>query len=140
MSGKNVDATAFQQSLEKRLDELGSKVIDEVIATGFEIRNEAVKRTPVNTGALRSGWQVDSGRTANGGWVEVRNDVPYAAAVEYGTKPHTIRAKNKKVLANQKEGAVFGTEVNHPGTKARPMLRPALVAGLNSLARRLKGV
>jgi HK97 gp10 family phage protein len=49
----------------------------------------------------------------------------YARLVEYGTKPHTIRAKPGSVLQFLGIGA---TVVNHPGAKARPYLRPALDA------------
>lgn len=52
------------------------------------------------------------------GRVEV--GVKYAMAVEKGTKPHIIRAKNKKVLANKRAKQVFGKVVHHPGTKPNP--------------------
>jgi len=50
--------------------------------------------------------------------------VEYAEYLEYGTRPHIIRIKNKKVLASKK--AIFGKEVKHPGTEAQPFMRPAL--------------
>lgn len=58
----------------------------------------------------------------------------YAHFIEYGTAPHTIRAKRARVLAQrptsfvvtrQTVGGVFGTVVEHPGTRAQPFLRPA---------------
>ena len=52
--------------------------------------------------------------------------VNYAKHLEYGTKPHIIRAKRAKVLAGN--GKVFGRVVNHPGTKAYPFWRPAIKA------------
>lgn len=52
--------------------------------------------------------------------------VPYAKHLEYGTKPHLIKAKRAKVLAGN--GKVFGRVVNHPGTKAYPFWRPAVKA------------
>ncbi len=54
-------------------------------------------------------------------------DAFFAQWVELGTRPHKIknRKKGKKtILAGN--GKFFGAEVNHPGTKARPYLRPAL--------------
>jgi len=36
-----------------------------------------------------------------------------------GTNPYTIRAKNKRVLANKAAGLFFGKEVRHPGLKKR---------------------
>jgi len=81
----------------------------------------------------------------------VFNDKEYAPDVEFGTKPHEIKAKPGKVLAfnvqagsklgtrkalyrNKKTGklqqaknkntVIFATKVNHPGTKAQPFMRP----------------
>lgn len=71
----------------------------------------------------------------------------YAAAVEFGTRPHVIRAKNGKALrfANGRGGAqvtlagrvrsssvrklgsgayVFRSAVHHPGTRAQPFMVP----------------
>lgn len=47
--------------------------------------------------------------------------------LEYGTAPHVIKMsrKRKKVLANKATGEVFGTIIHHPGTPAKPFLRPA---------------
>lgn len=60
--------------------------------------------------------------------IEVGNSdiTPYAIFVHEGTKPHIIRPKNKKGLANKKTGAFFGKEVHHPGTKANPYLKKAV--------------
>lgn len=125
--------------MKKRLEQLETSLMDEVIKAGNEIRNEAVAKTPVNTGALRSAWKLRIDRKTFGGSVTVSNETSYAAAVEYGTKPHTITAKNASVLTNGK-GAFFGKTVNHPGTPARPMLRPALNKVLPRLLSRLKGL
>lgn len=57
---------------------------------------------------------------------EVRAEAKYAAAVEFGSRPHTIVAKNSKVLANKRTGQFFGKRVNHPGTRAQPFLFPAV--------------
>lgn len=67
---------------------------------------------------------------------------PYAKFVHDGTRPHIIKAKNKKVLANKRAGVVFGKKVKHPGNKANPYLMNAweaykrdggLARALNSL-------
>lgn len=64
---------------------------------------------------------------ARGGLVtaSVYTRVFYAKFVEYGTKPHTITAKNRKGLT---VGGLFFQSVDHPGAKPRPFLRPALDA------------
>jgi hypothetical protein len=65
----------------------------------------------------------------------------YSQAFEEGTRPHTIRTMNKKVLAGPYRGrptgwevsakskemgyATYGKEVHHPGTHAHPFMFPA---------------
>lgn len=44
--------------------------------------------------------------------------------IENPTRPHVIKSRNKGVLARGRE--VFGSSVRHPGTAARPWLKPAL--------------
>lgn len=50
----------------------------------------------------------------------------YAIYVHEGTKPHIIRIKNKKVLANKRTGQIFGKVVRHKGTKANPFFTRAI--------------
>ena len=49
----------------------------------------------------------------------VGTNVPYAAAMNNGSKPHLIEAKKKKVLAF---GGKFFRRVKHPGTRPRPFM------------------
>ncbi len=50
----------------------------------------------------------------------------YSADLEYGTKPHVIKPKNKKFLKFQIEDKeVFTKEVHHPGTKPLAIMRNA---------------
>lgn len=60
----------------------------------------------------------------------VSSDAPYSGFVEFGTRPHVIEVKNKRVLAARTAGtrsggqyAIFGRRVNHPGTKANPFFK-----------------
>lgn len=56
----------------------------------------------------------------------VFTDVDYAPHVEFGTKPHVIRPKNKKMLAFKVGGRmVFARQVFHPGTRAYNYMRDA---------------
>ena len=135
-----VDDGAFKRELNDYLERVANQTFSEVKQAAQEIRNEAMQRTPVNTGALRSAWEVRERKNLVGGVVEVFNDTKYAAAVEYGTPAHIIKATNKKVLANKRTGQVFGPVVNHPGTKPRPMLRPAVSSVLPRLIDRIKGL
>lgn len=51
---------------------------------------------------------------------------PKGHLIEFGTQPHEITVESKKVLADPVERRIFGRKVRHPGTPARPFLRPAL--------------
>jgi len=57
-----------------------------------------------------------------------------AHLIEFGTGPHPIAAEFKEALAG-KEG-VYGTTVFHPGTPARPVLRPAWEATKEQVLKR----
>lgn len=56
-----------------------------------QISDETARRTPVVTGRLRSGWEIAQGRDV--ATHIVRNRVPYARHVEYGTKRPRRRAR-----------------------------------------------
>ena len=60
------------------------------------------------------------------------NLVPYAKFVYFGTKPHVIKPKKMKALANKKSGQIFGKSVNHPGTKANPYIEKAFSEYISS--------
>jgi len=136
-----IDATEFIRSARAQIQAIAQQAGEEVIKAAYETSNEAKRRTPVDTGALRSGWQViDVKRTPYGAEATVINKTKYARTVEYGSQAHTIRAKNAKVLANRKTGQFFGRSVDHPGTKKQPMLGPAISKILPELKRRLKGL
>lgn len=62
--------------------------------------------------------------------------VGYAQFVEFGTQPHVIRPKSKKILAwgknrrlsgSARSGSemIFAHEVHHPGTRPHPFIMPA---------------
>lgn len=98
---------------------------DLVTGMGVDTITYATPATPVRTGRLRAGnqMQVD----APTGWrVEGRvfNDTEYALAVHNGTPPHVIRPRNAQALRFEGAGGgiVFATVVHHPGTRPRPFL------------------
>lgn len=91
--------------------------------------SEQKKLAPVKTGNLR--------RTIRLGRVTERSaetiaGAAYAAYVEFGTRPHEIRPRNKRVLAwKGKNGKyAFATRVRHPGTKAHPYMIPGAEAAI----------
>jgi hypothetical protein len=79
---------------------------------------------------------------------QVTVNANYAAAVEFGSKPHVIVPKRARVLAWPSAGAarlsgrartrggkstgpmIFARKVNHPGSKAKPYLIPAAIEAL----------
>ena len=94
---------------------------------------EAKLLVPRKTGHL--GRSIVPGRVSrDSATVEART--PYAAAVEFGTRPHIIRPRKAKVLAwggtRRLSGALrkgsapthFARSVRHPGTRAQPYLVP----------------
>lgn len=66
------------------------------------------------------GGKVTASVKAGGG---KKGDVYYARFVEYGTRPHTIKARDGGALSF---GGGFLRSVEHPGARPRPFLRPAL--------------
>jgi hypothetical protein len=60
---------------------------------------------------------------------------PYAAAQEYGSPPHIIRARNVKYLHWIGKGGkdVFRKEVMHPGNPPRAFVRNAIADGKATL-------
>lgn len=59
-----------------------------------------------------------SGAAIAGRRVRVANTAPYAPFVEFGTRPHVIRARRVRFLRFWWKGAIrFFRKVNHPGTR-----------------------
>ncbi len=87
-------------------------------------KTQSLSGIPVDTGLLRNSIRHDHIRIQGmRATTFVSADQNYAAAVHDGTRPHLIRAKNKKALAFKKGGkTVFVKQVNHPGTKPNPFL------------------
>ena len=88
----------------------------------------------VKTGHLRR--SIAYKLTNTEGTVHTSN-VVYAAAVEKGSRPHTITAKNKKALYWKGASHPVKT-VRHPGSKAKPYLIPALEAEKPKFLQNLK--
>ena len=104
--------------------------------TGFKIEAKAKGSVPVDTGHLRRGI------TTKIGDMEVivhTSNIKYARGVEFGTRPHLIKPKNKKAL--YWKGAKHPVKsVNHPGSKAKPYLIPAFESEKDNLIKDLKEV
>lgn len=93
---------------------------------GPAIADDARRYCPVDTGALKESIEhhmegQDLIVSATGG----ADGRTYAAYVELGTEPHVILPDKKKALFWEGAAHPVG-RVNHPGTRPRPYLRPAL--------------
>ena len=92
------------------------------------IINDAKTNTPVNTGMLRNSIRAERvGRTT---WY-VGSHVSYAAAIEYGTKPHMppsneLKYWARRKLGNEKLAYAIAKKIAQRGTKPHRMFRNAL--------------
>jgi HK97 gp10 family phage protein len=95
-----------------------------VVESGVNILSEATTNAAVDTGNLKNSGDL---RITNDGLeAEVFFTAEYAPHVEFGTRPHKIKAAPGKMLHFKVNGRdVFAKEVNHPGTPAQPFLHPA---------------
>lgn len=95
-----------------------------------EIVNNAKEIAPYKTGNLKKDIKVIS-YSHKKAVIGNTKLAPYAKFVHFGTKPHMIKVKKARALAN-KNGKIFGKKVNHPGTKANPYLENAANRYINS--------
>src|SRR5690349_17408294 len=64
---------------------------------------------------------------------------PYASAIEHGSRPHKIRARNRKALRwVVPAGFRFAVEVNHPGNRAYRFLENALDAQMPTITEEME--
>lgn len=101
-----------------------------IVGTANDLVNELVKAAPVDKGYLKNSirYEVD-GKKINIHMPE------YAFFIEFGTKPHTIRAINAKAL-HWKDAAgndVFAKIVHHPGTEPYPFIRSTINSKLRDI-------
>jgi HK97 gp10 family phage protein len=124
-ASQTINTRAYERGLRRWFGGMSDDVKRAVERTRIDVQNEARRRAPVDTGRLRSSIvsrAENSGRSI--GYV-VGTNVNYAAAVEYGTAPHVIKPRDKKALFWP--GAAHPVaQVNHPGTRPQPFLRPAI--------------
>ncbi|MEM2003901.1 MAG: hypothetical protein QXQ37_04535, partial [Nitrososphaerota archaeon] len=78
---------------------------------------------PVYTGRLKNSIKVSRERRNR---ICVLAEAPYSGFVEFGTRPHIIRPRQKQVLRFEADGkVVYATRVYHPGAGPKPFFRPA---------------
>lgn len=122
--------------LHKLLQELPAKIEANALRGGMRagakvIEAEAKRLAPVGRDPETAGDMRDSIRVSvrsRNGKVEATikaggKKAWYAHLVEFGTAAHLIRPKNRKSLFF---ASLAREQVNHPGAKKRPFMRPAL--------------
>ena len=132
------------RQLNARLKALGAT---RPIMRDFQLESiaEAKRLVPRKTGHL--GRSILPGSVSDS-HADIQARTPYAAAVEFGVKPHVITPKRAKLLAwpaaeggrrlsgraRTKSGPlIFARKVNHPGSKAQPYLIPGARNALGKL-------
>ena len=141
----SLDTREFDRDLEKFAKKNHKQFVEAVRTATTKMHFLAVFRAPVKTGFLRRGIRMlISGKGLTG---DVISSAEYSAAIENGTKPHTISVKNKKVLAGPAskappgwgnisgDYAIYGKSVKHPGTKAQPFMMPSFMTAKRLLYR-----
>ncbi len=122
---KNLDniKAMFRKAPMRMTTEL-NKAINRIV---LKVERDAKRNAPVNKrgggGNLRQSIKSSMIGIARGK-VEVGAD--YGVYVHEGTRPHIIRVRQRKVLADKRQGKIFGKVVQHPGTKANPFLQKAV--------------
>ena len=100
-----------------------------LLASGSVVTGNLMGSLSWTVGGAHSGVRAPAGatdgvrRTTKTDTAYLGTNVHYGPHVEYGTKPHTIRAKNAMVLTDGK--TFFGKQVQHPGTQPKSFLRAA---------------
>lgn len=120
-----INTRAYERGLRRVFGRMSDDVARAVERTRIDVQNEARRRAPVDTGRLRSSIVSRAEGGGRGLGYVVGSNVNYAAAVEFGTAPHVIKPRYKQAL--YWPGAAHPVaQVNHPGTRAQPFLRPAI--------------
>jgi HK97 gp10 family phage protein len=117
--------------LQKFLDTLPAKMEANVMRSALRaganvVKDEAKNNVPVKSGLLRDGLKVST-RSRKGvvtASVKATGKHAFIAKwIEFGTAAHRIVPKKAKSLFF---GGIFAEGVDHPGSSAKPFLRPAL--------------
>lgn len=96
------------------------------VSTAQQLASQRVRR---RTGEYEGGFEAKftpSTAISSLGRLRLSNRAKHAPIIEDGSRPHRIRVRRAKVLMNTETGEVFGTQVNHPGTRPQHIIRDAL--------------
>lgn len=125
MNEYNIEGLAeLQAALQAFPVKIEKNILRGALRAGAQkIREEAQRLVPVKSGALKRSIRVSTnaqGAVAKSTLRAGDAKAFYAHMVEFGTAPHKITARKAKVLA------IGVASVNHPGSKPKPFMRPAM--------------
>lgn len=124
----------IQNQLAEGKQNIGSNIRWAMVQAVNAVKNTAQGKVAYKTGTLRRSIFTDI--QANGYKGIIAQDFSvanYGIFIEYGTRPHDIIPVSKKVLADARQGIIFGKLVHHPGTMAQPFMQPALEDNLDRI-------
>lgn len=114
---------ALAQFLDQLAPKIQRNVMRGALRAGANVIAPAVRSgIRPQDGVLAASVKVRTGGRGAEVTARVYTRVFYARFVEYGTKPHTITAKNRGGLS---VGGLILRSVEHPGAQPRPYFRPA---------------
>ena len=124
----NIDTSEINKfviDLKEVSEEIRSDIQKVLVNSGFNIESKAKKNISSNK-SVKTGHLMRSISTDVKGLEATihTSNLKYAPMVEFGTKAHIIRPKNKKALYWKGANRPV-KQVNHPGSKAKPYLIPA---------------
>lgn len=98
-------------------------------AAAFTVERESKKKSPIDTGRLRSSIATSLGILNRGITSIVQTNVNYAAAVHEGTRPHFPPYKQLEGWAKRRGMNAFlvARGISRKGTKAQPFMRDAVM-------------
>jgi hypothetical protein len=129
------ELTALRDRLIKARRDVRRAVMSDMDKAADDVKLKMYELAPVDTGNLRESIAVIK---LGDRWQIGPVNVPYAAAQEYGAKPHIIVASPGKVLVFKSGGVNrFAKSVKHPGNKPHPYIRPAADWAREELSKRV---
>ena len=119
------DLNRFSVEVASLSDKSEDKIKEVLKNSAFNIESKAKKNISSNK-SVKTGHLMRSISTDVKGLEATihTSNLKYAPMVEFGTKAHIIRPKNKKALYWKGTSRPV-KQVNHPGSKAKPYLIPA---------------
>ena len=118
------ELTGLRDRLTRAKRDIRRVVMTEMDKAAEDVKMKMRELAPVDTGTLRDSIAVV--KQGNNEWTIGPVGIEYAAAQEYGARPHVIVASPGKVLVFQSGGQTqYAKSVKHPGNNPQPYIRPA---------------